>query len=117
MDAHQQHSWEQDLRGLTLSYLTLLRQALRDDFPRACHTFGLRNRRFTQRIESMDQGQLLRLANSMTANFIQFDETLAMEVLVEGVLDNGSEEEIRMSVMAHAATDPARRADPVGVGA
>lgn len=109
-----QYRWEQDLQALNLSYLTLLRAALRDDFQRACAAFGLKKIRFAQRLESMDQGQLLRLSKAMGSNnFIRFDETMAMEVLVDRVLEGATEEEIRISVMAHVATDRGR-ADHIG---
>lgn len=94
------------MKSLTVSYLSLLRDALRDDMNRAMLTFGLENRQFAQRIVAMDQGQLLRLANLLTVNFLKFNETLALEMLVNGVIDSASEEELRMQVMAHSLTVP-----------
>lgn len=104
-----QSGWEQDLQSLNLMYLTLLRTALREDFQRACASFGLNKIRFAQRLEGMDQGQLMRLAKAMGSNnFIRFDETMAMEILVDRVIEGATEDEIRISVMAHVATDRGR---------
>lgn len=101
--------WEQDLQSLNLMYLTLLRDALREDFQRACAAFGIHKIRFAQRLEGMDHGALVRLAKAMGSNnFIRFDETMAMEILVDRVIEGATEDEIRISVMAHVATDRGR---------
>lgn len=110
-------TWLSSLQALKLSYLLLMRQVLREDFARARQTFGMANRRFAQRLQSMDMGQVLLLNDVLPLEFIKFNDTLPMEVLVERVLDNGSEEEIRMSIMAHAATDLSLRCGAVGVQA
>lgn len=95
--------WKHELATLQLGALTLLRGWLAADERRAVVAFDIRNRRFIHRLLGLDIGQLMLLSSNTSHTFLTLNLTLPVQVLVDRVFDNGSSEEIRMSMMAHSA--------------
>lgn len=109
--------WLATMSELNQAVLTLVRNGLREDDARVTATFGLRNARFIRRIGGMDIGQLIRLSRAMPLSLVQLNETLPLEVLVDRVGHGGEQEELQMSIMAHAASIGFYRTDTPGVTA
>ena len=109
--------WLSTMSEINQAVLVVVRNGIRDDLARVTATFGLRNARFIRRISGMDIGQLIRLSRAMPLSLIQLNETLPLEVLVDRVGHGGEQEELQMSMMAHAASIGFYRTDTQGAAA
>jgi len=96
--------WHQDQLNLRLCYLLTMRAALRDDLIRGACAFGLSSRRFALALRGMTTGDILNLASELRGDFISCRDSLPIEVLMDRLPEACGEIEVRMAVMAHAAS-------------
>jgi DNA-binding Lrp family transcriptional regulator len=100
-----EETWVRDLRSVQKSILTILRDAFRTDFAQASAMLRVSNTRVATRLAQMSIGDIERLAEHLGPNLvIKLDDSMALEVLLERVLDGAGDIEIGMSRMAAAAT-------------
>lgn len=81
--------WVADMRSLQKRCLTIVRDALRSDFPHAVAVLGISNLRIARRLAQLTVGDIDDLCERMAPRLIvRLDESLAVESLLESLMDD-----------------------------
>jgi len=97
-------SWLAPLIELRLCWLLVMREGLRDDLGRAVCLFGLGNRPLAIALSSLSADGVLRLAQHLGADFLTLREGAALDRLMQHLVDERGEADIRLAMMAQATT-------------
>jgi len=97
-------SWLSPLTDLRLCWLLVMREGLRDDLGRAVCLFGLVNRQLAIAISALSADGILRLARHLGTDFLTLREGAALDRLMQHLVDERGEADIRLAMMAQATT-------------
>jgi len=100
--------WLSPLTELRLCWLLVMREGLRDDLGRAVCLFGLVNRQLAIALSSLSADGILRLARHLGTDFLSLREGTALERLMQHLVDERGDADIRLAMMAQATTAFAR---------
>jgi len=107
---HVNPAWMTPLLELRLCWLLVMREGLRDDLGRAVCLFGLGNRQLAIALSSLTADGILRLARHLGTDFLTLREGAALDRLMQHLVDERGEADIRLAMMAQATTAFGRNA-------
>ena len=98
--------WQLKLGNFATHYLTLARNALIDRVELATEHFALINQSFGHLLRATPLGTLIASESAFAAsNVLMLQVSMAMEVMLDRVLNGAGDDELQVCLMSHAASD------------